>query len=58
MLDLLKETRMLGCKPVDTHIEQNHRLGNSESDTPVERSCYQRLVGKLIYLPLTRPDLA
>ena len=26
IFDLLKETGMLGCKPVETPIEQNHKL--------------------------------
>ena len=26
VLNLLKETRMLGCKPIDTPIEVNHNL--------------------------------
>lgn len=27
VLDLLKETGMLGCKPVDTLIVENHHFG-------------------------------
>jgi hypothetical protein len=58
VLDLLKETGMLGCKPIDTPIDQNHRLGVSDDDALVEKGRYQRLVGRLIYLSHTRPDLA
>ncbi|CAL2268732.1 unnamed protein product [Prunus armeniaca] len=58
VLDLLTETGMLACKPADTPIEQNHRLGEQTDDTPVDRGRYQRLVGKLIYLAHTRPDIA
>ncbi|CAL9009341.1 unnamed protein product, partial [Prunus brigantina] len=46
------------CKPVDTPIEQNHRLGEQTDDTHVDRGRYQRLVGKLIYLAHTRLDIA
>jgi hypothetical protein len=56
-LDLLKETGMYGSKPAATPIEQNHRL-SSDAGNPVNRECYQRLVGKLIYLSHTRPDIA
>ncbi|CAL8175713.1 unnamed protein product [Prunus armeniaca] len=58
VLDLLTETGMLACKPADSPIEQNHRLGEQTDDTRVDRGRYQRLVGKLIYLAHTRPDIA
>lgn len=57
VLDLLSETGMSGCRPALTPIEQNHRL-TSESGEPVDREQYQRLVGRLIYLSHTRPDIA
>jgi hypothetical protein len=57
VLDLLREASMLGCRPASTPIEQNHRLMAS-SGRPVDRECYQRIVGKLIYLSHTRPDIA
>jgi hypothetical protein len=57
ILDLLSEVGMLGCRPALTPIEQNHRL-TSESGQPVDRAQYQRLVGRLIYLSHTRPDIA
>jgi hypothetical protein len=49
---------MLECKPVDTPIVQNHRLGEYPDQTPTDKRRYQRLVGKLIYLSHTRPDIA
>ncbi|RVX18212.1 Retrovirus-related Pol polyprotein from transposon RE1 [Vitis vinifera] len=56
VLDLLTETGMLGCKPSDTPIKARNRM---ESDgKPVDREKYQRLVGRLIYLSHTRPDIA
>lgn len=58
ILDLLKETRMLGCKPVDTPMDPNLKVNRSKDSTPVERGSYQRLVGKLLYLSHTRPDIA
>ncbi|WVY94335.1 hypothetical protein V8G54_033423 [Vigna mungo] len=57
VLDLLKETGKLGCKTSTVPIEQNHKMGCEES-VPVEKAKYQRLVGKLIYLSHTRPDIA
>jgi hypothetical protein len=57
-LDLLSETGMLGCKPVDNPMEQNHKLFQCSSAGCTDKGRYQRLVGKLIYLSHTRPDIA
>nr|KYP41329.1 Copia protein [Cajanus cajan] len=57
VLDLLKETGKLGCRTSTVPIEQNHKIGSEES-APVEKAQYQRLVGKLIYLSHTRPNIA
>ncbi|XP_070679503.1 uncharacterized protein [Malus domestica] len=52
------EMKELDCKPVDTPIEQNHRLGLIPNQIPTHKEQYQRLVGRLIYLSHTRPDIA
>ncbi|KAH9673231.1 reverse transcriptase Ty1/copia-type domain-containing protein [Citrus sinensis] len=57
-LDLLKETGMSGCKPAETLIEANVKLGEVKGGVHVNAGRYQRLVGKLIYLSHTRPDIA
>ncbi|RDX71655.1 hypothetical protein CR513_48958, partial [Mucuna pruriens] len=57
VLDLLKEIGKLGYKTSGVPIEQNHRIRCEESPI-IEKSKYQRLVGKLIYLSNTRPDIA
>lgn len=58
ILDLLCEVGMLDCKPADTPIIQNHKLGEYPSEMPTDIGRYQRLVGKLIYLSHTRPNIA
>ncbi|PRQ43270.1 putative RNA-directed DNA polymerase [Rosa chinensis] len=58
VLDLLTETGLLDCRPIDTPIEQNHCLAEYPDQVPTDRACYQRLVGRLIYLAHTRPDIA
>ena len=58
VLIIFKKTGMLGCKPADTPIEQNQNLGEITEEPEVDRGRYQRLVGKLIYLSHTRPDIA
>ena len=47
-LDLLKETRMLGCKPADTPKDPTNKVGMGEESALVDKGRYQRLVGKLI----------
>lgn len=56
--DLLKETGKIGCKPVSTPIDSNQKLGEAKEEPHVDKKIYQRLVGRLIYLAHTRPDIA
>lgn len=58
MLDLLTLTSMLRCAPANTSIAQNHHLAIYPDQVPTNQERYHRLVGKLIYLSHTRPDLA
>ena len=48
---------MLGCKPVSTPMDPNVKLTSESGDLLENPSMYQRLVGRLIYLTNTRPDL-
>ena len=57
ILDLLTETGLLGCKAVETPVEPNLKL-KANPDDVIDREKFQRLVGKLIYLSHTRPDIA
>ncbi|CAL9022058.1 unnamed protein product, partial [Prunus brigantina] len=57
VLDLLAETVMLDCKPIDTPSEQNHKLMLYPDQVPTDKERYQRLVGKLIYLAHTCPTI-
>lgn len=58
VLDLLAEVGMLDCKPAETLMVQNHGLQIKEGAKLANRRKYQRLVGKLIYLSHTRPDIS
>ena len=44
-LDLITQTGMLRCL-VDTPIEFNYKLRNSDDQVPVDKAQYQRLVGE------------
>ncbi|KAL2928646.1 Retrovirus-related Pol polyprotein from transposon RE2 [Bienertia sinuspersici] len=57
-LDIITETGLLGAKPASFPIEQNHSLALARGDLLTDPERYRRLVGRLIYLSFTRPDLA
>ncbi|XP_059625362.1 uncharacterized mitochondrial protein AtMg00810-like [Cornus florida] len=57
-LDLLQDTGYLGSKPVATPMETNVKLKVDDGDTLNDPEMYRRLVGKLIYLTITRPDIS
>lgn len=59
ILDILTETGMLGCRPSDTPMDPNIKLSAFTTDPPFTNpGQYRKLVGKLIYLSVTRPDIA
>ncbi|RVX16933.1 Retrovirus-related Pol polyprotein from transposon RE1 [Vitis vinifera] len=57
-LDLLQETGMSGCQPVNTPIKKCLKLCVEPNQVSTDKGRYQRLVGRLMYLAHTRPDLA
>lgn len=57
-LDILEETGLLATKPSGFPIEQNHKLALADGPFLPDPAPYRRLVGRLIYLAVTRPDLA
>ncbi|GAA0172664.1 transmembrane signal receptor [Lithospermum erythrorhizon] len=57
-LDIISEAGLLRAKPVDFLMEQNQRLANSTSDLLHDSEHYRCLVGRLLYLLFTRPDLS
>ncbi|XP_019100164.1 PREDICTED: uncharacterized protein LOC109132671 [Camelina sativa] len=57
-LDIISEAGLLGSKPADSPMEQQHNLAMSKSALLADPQRYRRLVGRLIYLAATRPDLA
>jgi len=56
-LELVKKCGLLGSKPTDFPIEMNHKLALSDRKFLVDPMQYRRLVGKLIYLTITRLKL-
>ncbi|KAJ4746686.1 Retroelement pol polyprotein-like [Rhynchospora pubera] len=56
-LDILAECGLLGAKPAQTPIEQNHNLSKATGVVMLDPEKYRRLIGRLIYLTFTRPEL-
>lgn len=57
-LDIVSETGLLGSRPAIFPIEQNHHLALASGPRLADPEKYRRLVGRLIYLTITRPELA
>ncbi|XP_071718669.1 uncharacterized mitochondrial protein AtMg00810-like [Rutidosis leptorrhynchoides] len=56
-LDMLKEAGVLHHKPYKLPLDQNVKL-SADIGTPLpDPEVYRRLIGKLIYLTITRPDI-
>ena len=49
---------MSACQPADTLVEEGSKLCVETNQVPIDKGRYQRLVGRLMYLAHTRPDLA
>nr|XP_016437648.1 PREDICTED: uncharacterized mitochondrial protein AtMg00810-like [Nicotiana tabacum] len=66
-LQLISEAGLAAAKPISTPIELNQKLTTIDYDKHVgvkgegelaDIGSYQRLIGKLLYLTITRPDLS
>ncbi|GJW72033.1 ribonuclease H-like domain-containing protein [Tanacetum coccineum] len=60
-LEMLHEHGLLACRPVMTPLPENCVLSHKESDGDKylrNVTSYQKLIGKLIYLTMTRPDIS
>lgn len=55
-MDLLKETEFTDCKPAITPVDSKLKL-DMEGEALNNVIYYQRLVGKLIYLTITHPNI-
>ncbi|KAL4362450.1 hypothetical protein GQ457_04G012430 [Hibiscus cannabinus] len=55
--DVLKKFKMQNCKPVSTPLVVNEKLSKVDGQRKVDAKEYRSLVGSLLYLTATRPDL-
>ncbi|XP_019095590.1 PREDICTED: uncharacterized protein LOC109130470 [Camelina sativa] len=56
-LELLTSVGMLACKPVSTPMVPNLKLSKTDVDLLENREMYRSLVGRLMYLTITRPNI-
>ena len=57
VLDILEETNMLDCKPIDTPMDPNVKLVPGQGEPQRDPGKYRRLVGRLNYLTITRSNI-
>ena len=55
--DILQEHGMLKSRPLQLPMDCHLKLTPEKGDPLPDPSIYQRLIGKLIYLTITRPDI-
>lgn len=56
-LDLLHESGLLGSKPAKTPLDHSIKLHQDEGKSYEDVASYRRLIGKLLYLNTTRPNI-
>ena len=57
-LDIIDECGLLGSKPANTPMEVNHKLALATRALFPNATQYRRIIGRLIYLTITRPELS
>ena len=56
-LELLSDTGLLASKPAKIPMEQSAKFSSAIGEDVPDPALYRRLIGKLLYLTLTRPDI-
>ncbi|XP_030479381.2 uncharacterized mitochondrial protein AtMg00810-like [Cannabis sativa] len=56
-LQLLEDNGYIGCKPAKAPMDPRTRLDDQQGEPLTNPSTYRQLIGKLLYLTLSRPDI-
>lgn len=56
-LDILADAGQSRCRPASSPMEQHLKLSTDSGDPIPDPSSYRRLIGHLIYLTISRPDI-
>ena len=54
---LLKDENMTECEAVSTHMKEKISVEENQKTARIDSTLYLKLLGKLIYLLRTRPDI-
>ncbi|MCO5586430.1 hypothetical protein L7F22_040370 [Adiantum nelumboides] len=57
-LDMLMMYGMANCKPISTPLDQNLKLKIDEGEVLDDATMYHRIVGSLIYMTISQPNLS
>ena len=57
VVDIIKKFKLESCKEVATLLAQNKKISKNDGEKLEEPSTYRSLVGNLLYLTATRPNL-
>ncbi|MCO5548375.1 hypothetical protein L7F22_001832 [Adiantum nelumboides] len=57
-LDMFMKYGMADCKPISTPLDQNLKWRIDEGEVLDDATMYRRIVGSLIYMTISRPDLS
>nr|GEX54198.1 Gag-Pol polyprotein [Tanacetum cinerariifolium]GEX54205.1 Gag-Pol polyprotein [Tanacetum cinerariifolium] len=57
VLEILKTYRMESCDPIDTPMEIKDKLDLDQNGTPVDATKYRSMIGALMYLTSSRPNI-
>uniref|UniRef100_A0A2N9IPW5 Reverse transcriptase Ty1/copia-type domain-containing protein n=1 Tax=Fagus sylvatica TaxID=28930 RepID=A0A2N9IPW5_FAGSY len=58
IFDLIARAGITDSKIVDTPIEYNNRLNTHDGESLPDATLYRQIVGSLVYLTVTRPDIS
>ncbi|GKB74370.1 retrovirus-related pol polyprotein from transposon TNT 1-94, partial [Tanacetum coccineum] len=58
ILDLLQDASLTACKPAPSLMPTHLKLSADKGTPLTDVGTYKRLIGRLLYLTMTRPDMS